>query len=72
MRTKAGILVGSGDQSQTDMVSQCPPPFSLLCWPGVKIWKGVVHAVKIMIHYQYKFLGVIRILGNLRTKNSCN
>ena len=32
-----------------------------------KKWKGGVHAVKIMIHYQYKFLGVICILCNLKT-----
>ena len=47
MRTKAGILV-----------SHCPPPSTPLCGPGLKIWKGGVHATKIMIHYQYKFLGV--------------
>ena len=28
--------------------------------------------MKIMIHYQYKFLGVISILYNLRRKNSFN
>ena len=71
MRTKAGILVGSGDQSHKYGIP-LPPPSPLLCRPRLKIWKGGVHAVKIMIHYHYKFLGVIRILGNLRRKNSCN
>ena len=28
--------------------------------------------MKIMIHYQYKFLGVISILYNLRRKNAFN
>ena len=44
------------------------PILTPLCGPGPKIWKGGVHAVKIMIHYQYQFLGVIRILCNLRRK----
>ena len=61
MRTKAGI-------------SNIPlsPTLTPSMWAGPKIWKGGVHAVKIMIHYQYKFLGVIRILRNLRRKNSFN
>ena len=61
MRTKAGILV-----------SHRPPPSPLLFGPGLKIWKGGVHAVKIMVHYQYKFHGVICILCNLRRKKSFN
>ena len=60
MRTKTSILV-----------SHCPPPSPVQCLPGLKIWKGG-DAVKIMIYYQYKFLGVIRILCNLRRKNSFN
>ena len=54
------------------MVSPCLPPSPHICWPGPNIWMDAVHAVKIMIHYQNKCLGVIRILGNLRRKNSCN
>ena len=50
MRTKAGILVGSGDQSHKYGIP-LPPPSPLLCRPRLKIWKGGVHAVKIMIHY---------------------
>ena len=61
MRTKAGI-------------SDIPlsPTLTPLYGPSPKIWKDGVHAVKIMIHYQYKFLGVIIILYNLRRKNSFN
>ena len=57
MRTKAGI-------------SNIPlsPTLTPSMWAGPKIWKGGVHAVKIMIHCQYKFLEVIRILCNLRRK----
>ena len=40
------------------LVAHRPPPSLPLCGPGLKIWQGGVHAVKIMIHYQYKFLGV--------------
>ena len=52
-------------------------PFRLSLAPTICSWvsedgKGRVHAVKIMIHYQYKFLGVIRILCSLRRKNSFN
>ena len=59
MRTKAGISGISLSPTLTPSMRAGPP----------KIWKGGVHAVKIMIHYQYKFLGVIRILCNLRRKN---
>ena len=49
--------------------ANCPPPSPPLCGPGPKInMEGGVHAVKIMIHCQYKFLGVIRILCDLRRK----
>ena len=65
MRTKAGILVGSGDQSHKYGIP-LPPPYTRLCWPGLKIWKGGVHAVKIMIHYRYKFLGVIHLFGQFK------
>ena len=34
-----------------------PHPHPSQCGPGLKMWKGGVYAVKIMIHYQYKFLG---------------
>ena len=59
MRTKAGISGISLSPTLTPSMRAGPP----------KIWKGGVHAVKIIIHYQYKFLGVIRILCNLRRKN---
>ena len=52
------------------LVSHCP--HHLPVYAGLKIWKGGVHAVKIMTHYQYKFLGVIPILGNLRRKNKAH
>ena len=44
MRTKAGI-------------SNIPlsPTLTPAMWAGPKMWKGGVHAVKIMIHCQYHY-----------------
>ena len=59
MRTKAGI---SG-------ISLSPHPHPLYAGRAAKNMEGRSTCRKNNDHYQYKFLGVIRILCNLRRKN---
>ena len=70
MRTEAGILVGSGDQSHNYGIL-LPPNLSLSMLVGPENMEGrSPYREKDDIQYQYKFLGVIRPGGDVSPRKS--